>query len=132
MEVVDLWPAASAAPARNTGIVVALREVGAFADQPGTLGVNTAFAATAEDMAARRPICPLDPECLRLARKAGPLDGTARGLYRFMNARFWTRTGRYLPLWDCLPQATRNVLSIVLIGRPLTWVSDSTACCWTD
>jgi len=131
MEVVDLWPA-SAAPARNTGIVVALREVGAFADQPGTLGVNTAFAASAEDMAARRPLRVLDKECLRLARNSGPLDVVAGGLYGAMNGKFFERTGRYLPLWNSLPQPTRNVLSIVLIGMPWAWVSNSMSWVWMD
>lgn len=125
---------------RNIGIVAALREAGAFADQPGTLGVNTCFGATHQEVwpgrrypsgmlktyviVAGRPwVDPLDPLNLEAARSTGrPLEDTAAGLWASLSDALAEHRGRVLVTWAALPQSMRDMLTVVLIGAPRSWV----------
>lgn len=122
---------------RNAAIVVALREVGAFADQPGTLGVTATFGATACELdpwhfvrlpdgshrlAATIPQ-PLHPAYLEAARATGrPLDEIAASLWASLSDAVAAHRGRVLVTWSTLSQSMRDVLAVVLIGAPRSWV----------
>ena len=125
---------------RNIGIVAALREVGAFADQPGTLGVNACFGATHQEVwpgrrypsgllktyviVAGRPwVNPLDPLTLEAARASGrPLDVIASQLWARLSDALDEHRGRVLVTWAGLSQSMRDMLTVVLIGAPRSWV----------
>lgn len=125
---------------RNTGIVTALREVGAFADQPGTLGVNACFGATHQEVwpgrrypsgmlktyviVVGRPwVDPLDPLNIEAARSTGrPLEDIAAGLWASLSDALSVHRGRVLVTWAGLSQSMRDMLTVVLIGAPRSWV----------
>lgn len=121
---------------RNVAIVAALREVGAFADQPGTPGVNVSIAATAceldpwvfvrlADGSCRLAITypqPLNPAYLDAARSTGlPLDVVAADLWARLSDAMASTRGSVLVGWACLSRAMRDVLAVILIGAPHRW-----------